>query len=81
VWVVYGLVGGVAARSGRRGREFNSPPPDTTERAWSQALSVDSRQTEGVVDVRCVVQQIADEVAANLVAHLRGSGWAPNWGC
>jgi hypothetical protein len=32
-------------------------------------VAVDSRQTEGVVDVRCVVQQIADEVAANLVAQ------------
>lgn len=30
---------------------------------------VDSRQAEGMVDVLCVVQQIADEVAANLVAH------------
>ena len=36
---VYGLVGRWLVRSGRRGREFKSPPPDWIERAWSQALS------------------------------------------
>ena len=30
---------GRALRSGRRGREFKSPPPDQMQRAWSQALS------------------------------------------
>jgi hypothetical protein len=33
------LVVSPLARSGRRRREFKSPPPDSGERTWSQALS------------------------------------------
>ena len=38
-WRTFGLLVRLLARSGRRGREFKSPPPDRMQRAWSQALS------------------------------------------